>query len=183
MVEVLKQDESVPASYPDTPSGLSTAAAALDANMIWHRIEAWIAHRYTERAVVWIVEGPGDWQPNLTPATVTTVEYWDADDGWTETTELKASPLGGYVLPGTGPYRFTGTAGDDSPGDVPAAVNEAFRRLAEYMAEDTEVHGAGRYETDLGGALKESFDRNPAWMARAMANSGAGDLLRPYRRA
>ena len=46
-------------------SALSTAAAALDADMIWQRIEAYIAHRWTERDVTWIVEGPGEWHPPL----------------------------------------------------------------------------------------------------------------------
>lgn len=178
MAETLKQVEAVPVAYPATPAGLSTEASALDANMIWSRIETYIACRFTSRAVVWTVEGPGEWVPPLTPATITTTEVWQ-NDAWTAAT-LTASPLGGYVLDGSGPYRFTGTAGG---GTVPAAVNEAFRRLAEYMADDTDRAGAGRYEVNIGGEWQEGFDRNPAWMARAMSNSGAGDLLRNYRRA
>ncbi|MEQ9258136.1 MAG: hypothetical protein RIG84_03465 [Roseovarius sp.] len=178
MSEVLKREEATPATYPAAPAGLSDAAAALDADMIWQRIEAYIAHRWTDREVKWTVEGPGEWEPDLTPATITATEIWQ-DDAWTATT-LTASALGGYVLPGEGPYRFTADVGS---GSVPAAVSEAFRRLAEYMAEPVDKHGAGRFEVDLGGAIKEGFDRNPAWVAKSMQLSGAGDLLRPYRRA
>lgn len=177
MAVTIKQTEAIPASYPPVPPGLSVAAAALDGDVIWARIESYIAHRWKSRAVVWIVEGEGEWTPPLTPATVSTVEVWE-NYAWTTTT-LYDAPLGGYELPGDGPYRLTATVGS---GTVPAAVNEAFKRLAEYMAESVEKHGAGRFEIDLGGAIKEAFDRNPAWMARAIQNSGAGDLLRPYRR-
>lgn len=78
-----------------------------------------------------------------------------------------------------GPYRFTATVGG---GDVPAAVSEAFRRLAEYLADDPERSGASSYSVNMGGAIEESFNRNPAWIARALDLSGAADLLRPYKR-
>ena len=58
--ETLKQDEAVP-TYPATPTGLSTAAAAINASVIWSRIEAYVWTRWTSRAVVWTVEGPGEW--------------------------------------------------------------------------------------------------------------------------
>jgi len=105
MVEILKRDESIPAAYPAVPSTMSAAAAALDAGMIWARIEAYIAHRWTARAVVWTVAGPGEWSPDLTPASVSATEIWQNDSWATET--LTAGPLGGYVLDGAGPYRFT----------------------------------------------------------------------------
>jgi hypothetical protein len=177
MTATWKQVEAVPATYPAVPSGLSTAAAALDADMIWARIESYIAHRWTDRAVIWTVEGPGDWEPTVTPATITTTEIWQ-DNAW-EAVTLNPSPLGGSVLPGCGPYRFTADVGS---GTVPAAVNEAFRRLAEYMAGEAGTPGASSSLTKVD-VLEESIDRNPAWLARAMQNSGAGDLLRPFRRA
>lgn len=177
MVSILKRTEDTPAKYPAGASGLSAAALNLSREMIWHRIEAYTAHRWTARDVVWVVEGPGEWVPDLTPATVNTVEIWQ-DDAWVAVT-LDPSPLGGYCLPGCGPYRFAASVGS---GTVPEPVIEAYRRLAEYMAEQPERQGAGRYSMDLGG-LREEFDRRPDWLARAMQNSGAGDLLRPYRRA
>ena len=63
MATTIKQTEAVPEAYPDVPDDSSTAAAALDADMMWQRIEAYIAHRWTERDVTWVVEGPGDWHP------------------------------------------------------------------------------------------------------------------------
>jgi len=106
MVDILKRDESIPASYPAVPSGLSAAAAALDSDMIWSRIEAYIAHRWTARTVIWTVAGPGEWTPDLTPVTVSATEVWE-NDAWTAET-LTAGPLDGYVLDGDGPYRITG---------------------------------------------------------------------------
>lgn len=177
MVETLKRDEASPASYPAKPSGLSDAADALDAGMIWHRIESYVAHRWTARAVVWTVQGTGDWQPDLTPATVSAVERWTGA-AWDAVT-LDPSPLGGYRLDGA-TYRVTASVGGAT---VPPAIEGAYRRLAEYFAESAGHHGAGRYEVQIGTELRESFDRSPAWVARALQLSGAADLLRPYRRA
>lgn len=177
MAVTIKQAEAAPEAYPDAPDGLSTAAAALDADMIWQRIESYIAHRWTERDVVWTVEGPGDWQPPLAPATIATTEIWQGD-AW-QTVTLSPSALGGYALPGCGPYRFSGTAGD---GDVPAAVNEAFKRLAEYMAAKKGKPGA-THDRITAGTVTIEQSRSASWMAQALQNSGAADLLRNYRRA
>lgn len=176
----ISQTEETPAAYPATPSGLSTAAQSLDADMIWQRIEAYIAHRYSERGVTWIVEGCGDWQPPLSPATIATVEIWRAD-AW-ETVTLSPSPLGGYCLPG-GSYRFTGTLAGGSPAPaVPAAVEEAFRRLAEYMAASSRGAPGTTRERVTAGSVTVDRTRSASWAAQAMNNSGAGDLLRNYRR-
>jgi len=188
MVEVLQRLESAPDEYPaapfsDSPATLSDAALALSSDAIWHRVESYIAHRWTPRAVVWVVQGQGWWRPDLTPVTVSDVAVWNSLSAW-ESCTLDASPLGGYELPGEGPYRFTGTAGDESPSDVPAAVSEAVRRLAEYLAVDRgRIAGASSESVSIGGgAITQQFDRSPAWVARAFQQSGAADLLRPYRR-
>lgn len=173
----IKQTESAPAAYPPTPSGMSAAAAALDPIAIWQRIEAYTAYRYTSRAIVWTVEGSGEWHPPLTPATITTVEIW-LGDAW-EAVELSPSPLDGYCLPG-GTYRFTGTVG---AGTVPAAVNDAFRRLAEYTAASKRGSPGTTRERVTAGSITVDKSRSASWAAAAMANSGAGDLLRNYRRA
>ena len=175
MAGTLKQDEAVP-TYPSTPTGLSTAAAAINAAVIWARIEAYVSARWTTRAVVWTVEGPGDWVPLLTPATITTVEKWSGTAWVTATPD--ASPLGGYQLDDL-TYRFSCTVGG---GTVPEAVKEAFRRLAEYLAEDPKTRGANR-ESYSVGPINTDMRRDPAWLGAAMINSGAADLLRPYRRA
>ncbi len=178
MIDVLKQTEAVPDAYPATPSGLSTAAAALDADMIWARIEAYTAHRFSERDVVWIIEGTTGavWSPPLTPVVSQMAEYW-IDGAWEPITLLDA-PIG-VCLQGGGSYRITATVG---AGDVPAPVSEAFRRLAEYLANDPGTAGASSTSVAIG-PIQESLDRNPNWVARAMQHSGAGDLLRSFRKA
>jgi hypothetical protein len=184
MATTIKQTEAVPEDIPDDICivQLSAAAKAIPLELAWQRIEAYIAYRWTPRAVTWIVEGPGEWHPALAPATVDTVEVWDRGE-FVETSELCASPYGGFVLPSTGPYRFTGTVGGSSPElEVPAIVLEAFRRLAEYMAAPAGEAGA-RQSTVSIESINESYSKNEAWVARAMQNSGAADLLRSYRRA
>ena len=172
MAETLKAVEGLPASYPAV-TGLSVEAAALDASVIWQRIEGYIARRWTLRSITWTVEGDGDWTPPLTPATIATVEEW-AGTAWAAAI-LPASPLGGNSLPGLGPYRFAGTVGAGTP---PAAVLEAFRRLAEYSVEAKDRGGfkgrPGATSTTFNlGSVTRSFERAPNWVARAMINSGA----------
>lgn len=176
MATTLKQVEGTPSAYPDAPSGLSTAAAALDADAIWQRIEAYIAHRYTSRSIQWIVTECGDWQPPLAPAVISTVERWNGDE-W-ETATAQPSPVGGYCLPG-GSWRFTGTVGG---GTVPEIVDEAFRRLAEYMAASSRGSPGTTRERVTAGSVTVDKSRSASWAAASMANSGAGDLLRSFRR-
>ena len=177
MAVTLKQDEAVPASYPATPAGLSAAAAALPAPLIWQRIEAYISARWTARAVVWLAEGPGDWVPLLTPATINLVEQWSGTAWATATPD--PSPLGGFCLDDA-TYRVTATVGS---GTVPATVNAAFSRLAEYFGANSDDLGPGvtKGSTDLAELHLET-ERPATWLARALINSGAADLLRPYRR-
>lgn len=183
MAVTLKEIEAIPASYPNAPAGLSTAAAALNADALWQRLEAYCRVRWTTRQVVWTVEGEGAWEAPLSPATLNTVEVWELG-AWAECSPA-ASPWGGYDLPGDGPYRITADVGG---GDVPAAVSEAFRRLAEYSAEigkDGMIVGHGAvtsHSHNIGSEIQESFDRPSTWAARALVNSGAADLLRPYKR-
>lgn len=179
-IETYRREENMPETYPETLEGLlGENAAALDTGVIWQRIEEYIAHRWTERQVIWTVAGPGEFEPDLAPATITVQEVWNGA-AWTSAS-LDASPLGGFDLPGYGPYRFTATVGGGG-GGVPAGVWEAFRRLAEYFAERPRHQGAGRF-TNETGPLKTEFDRSPKWIAQAMQLSGAADLLRNYRRA
>jgi hypothetical protein len=178
MIDVIKQFEDVPVAYPVAPAGLSTEAAALDASMIWARIEDYIAHRFTEREVVWTLIGNnGDqFNPRLTPVASSVAHIWTGE-AW-EAVTLLDGPFG-LCLPSDGTYKITAQVG---AGGVPAAVSEAFRRLAEYMADDPGRVGTTSF-TDKIGPLEESVNRAPTWLARAMQYSGAGDLLRPYRRA
>lgn len=177
-VDILKQFEAVPAAYPAAPSGLSTEAAALDADMIWARIEDYCAHRWTVREVVWTILGDGadQWHPPLTPVVSREGHVWREE--WVAVSLLDG-PLG-IILPHDGTFKITAQVGG---GDVPAPVLAAFGRLAEYSADTDERSGATDYSVDMGGAIKESYRRYPSWLARAMQYSGAADLLRPYRRA
>jgi hypothetical protein len=61
--------------------------------------------------------------------------------------------------------------------------------LAEYSAE---IGDSGMvaghpshtsHSVEIGDDIKETFDRPATWVAKAMQNSGAGDLLRNFRRA
>lgn len=174
MARTIKQTETTPASYPATPSGLSEKAAAIDPAVIWSRLEAYTAHRYSARNVVWIAEGGGAWFPPLAPATIETIERWEAG-AWVEDATLCASPMGGYILQAA-IYRFSGSVG---AGPVPAIVSEAYKRLAEYLACANIAPGIRQEIVD--GIGSTTFDANA--IARAMERSGAGDLLRNYRRA
>lgn len=168
MAATIGQAEGIPEDYPTD-----------DGDFLWHRLEQWVRHRWTPRGVTWVVEGPGEWTPPLTPATVTIVEIWSGGE-WTEAFPAP-SPLGGFMLQGKGPYRITGTAGADNP--APAPVLEAFDRLKAYAeAEAGGVPGASTYSINIG-QMSETIRRNPAFMARALEMSGAADLLRSYRRA
>jgi hypothetical protein len=180
MATVIQQTESAPAAYPDSPAGVPASLTTPQLKSLWQRIESYTAYRYASpRDVVWVVEGPGEFHPSLAPATISTVEVWSRADVW-ETATLTASPLGGYWLPCTGPYRFTGTVGvtDAIP---PEAINEAYRRLANYAASAPGKAGATQ-ERIQAGSIDVRVDRSASWMASALQNSGAADLLRPYRK-
>jgi hypothetical protein len=186
MAVTIKQTESLPDAYPaspESPASLSAAAEAL-ADVAWQRIEAYITHRWTERAVEWIVEGPGEWTPPLKPAAIAITQVWSSRANEWESVTLSASPLGGYYLSVTGPYRFGGIVGGGSPApEVPAAVLEAHRRLCEYMAARPGNKPGASSESVTAGSVAVSHSRSPSWLAKAIENSGAGDLLRNYRRA
>lgn len=176
MATTLEQSETPPAAYPDAPAGLSADAAAIAPAAVWARIEAWVSQRWVARNVVWIVEGPGEWVPPLSPVSSATVEIWQA--GWTPATP-DASPRGGYEFAAEGPYRITATVGG---GDVPEPVSEAYRRLAEYWADASGAPaGASTFRESVPGLSEMEFSRSASWLARAIHNSGAADLLRPYR--
>ncbi|NLS03294.1 hypothetical protein HGP14_07905 [Rhizobium sp. P32RR-XVIII] len=167
MAVTIKQTEGAPESYPVLDPAVSDS--------VWQRIEAYTAHRYTTRSIEWIVEGCGEWHPPLAPATISTVEVWRGDV-WASDI-LSPSPMGGYCLTG-GTYRFTGTVGG---GEVPAAVSEAAQRLSAYMAASIKSAGLTR-ERVTAGSVTVDKSRSASWAAQAMANSGAGDLLRNFRR-
>jgi len=175
-MKLLSQTEGQPNDYPDVTS-LTTEQAALNLPALWQRIEHWIAWRWAERTVTWIVEGEGDWFPPLTPYTITTAERWTGSEY--EAVSLNDAPLGLRLNGGT--YRITATVGstETPPGDV----LEAFRRLAEYLAADNYL---GPVNNNLDTSMADfhfSARRAQNWHARALEYSGAADLLRRYRTA
>lgn len=173
----IKVTEAVPDDWPSVVDPSDDALAFADA--AWLRVEAYIALRVAERAVEFIAEGCGSWVPPLRPTTITTVERWTGT-AWEAVTDLPPSPLGGYELPG-GTWRFQGVAGDDMA-EPPELVAEAVRRLAAYLAAAPGKPGASS-ESVAAGSVTIATTRSAAWRARAIDNSGAGDLLRAYRRA
>lgn len=174
MAETLYQTEDIPADYPevlDLPCQLD-----IEPDYLWQRMEHYVAHRWTPREVTWLARGAGEWRPPLTPATIDQAHIWTGED-WEEIT-LSPAPLG-FVLP-SGRFKIVCTVGADNP--LPAAVEEAFRRMVDYVnAGDRGIAGASSF-TVSEGDLTETVSRNPAFVARALINSGAADLLRAYRR-
>jgi len=181
MAITLKQTEAIPATYPNVDPYTHRTGENWEADdetnevsseMLWQRIESYIAHRWTTRQVIWIVEGPGEWETPLTPTTITEIEKWNGT-AW-ETTETINAPQG-YSLAEEGPYRFTADVGS---GDVPEAVQEAYRRLYEYSKGI-----ANQFRGDAAFNATEETQVTYNWTAKALQLSGAADLLRNYRRA
>lgn len=147
----------------------------------WQRVQGWIAYRWNVRSCVFVVEGPGDWVAPLQPFTATSFQQW-LDNSWSAVT-LAPTALGGYVLDAVGPYRFTGNLGAATA--PPEAVRQAVWRLATFFeaaeAVPAEERALTGYKFTLHG-LTEERERNANWIARAMQQSGAGDLLRPWRK-
>jgi hypothetical protein len=184
-MDVLKFEEAEPSVYPDLIA-FDGEGEALDPvtpdRALWQRIEAYIAHRWTPRQCVWTVEGPGVWLPHLSPVSNASVDGWDDTTFTWSSADPSPTPLGGFVFYGCRTYRITTTVGDTVL-PVPQPVIEAYMRLYDYAAEACAVPaGANSYGLKIGDGLDETIARSPNWLARAMQQSGAGDLLRGYRR-
>jgi hypothetical protein len=174
MVEILQEIEGVPSSYPTSPTDLSSEAKDLDSRALWKRIESFVSYRWSERTATWIVQGPGWWQPRLSPFTLDSAEVWNGET-W-ESVTLSPAPIG-YELAAS-IYKVSGTVGTTS---VPSDVLEAFRRLAEYLADDSYIgRVASSGSRDLGD-VSISSKRPVDWQGKALHYSGAADLLRRYR--
>ncbi|MEM8574193.1 MAG: hypothetical protein AAGF48_06120 [Pseudomonadota bacterium] len=180
----LEQYESPLAERGVRPPGLSEDASKLEPDEIWVRLEAYTAYRFWPREVVWNVEGPGDWSVPLYPATIEKVEAW-LDDAWTETTAYGPSPHG-LNFPSDALYRITADVGrwsSDTNTCLVYPFDEAYRRLAEYIAAD----GIPNYSKIVWNSVGRSGGhiglRPYYWMPKALQLSGAADILRNYRRA
>jgi hypothetical protein len=164
MAETLKQIEGIPETYPNVQPFVHRAErldqdAVLKPELIWQRIEGYTAYRFTARQVVWIVEGEGQWVPPLSPANITASEVWE-NGGWVETTP-PVSPLGGFDLPGDGPYRITAIVGDGTRRLTYHVANNASWRAPNDAAElvSIEKHTDGAWISDsITSQPNGSFD-------------------------
>jgi hypothetical protein len=168
--QYIETETELSITYPDAPSGLSDAAAAIPAAVIWDRIEAYCNFRWSETVTEFIVDPPCEieWQPPYLPFTIDTVNGEAATPG----------TFGAVTL--SEKSKVVCTIGGATPNET---VNSAYRRLAEYVAAmDDAPKGVTRYSIGIGD-LSESWSRRADHMARAMDNSGAADLLRKFRKA
>lgn len=149
---------------------------------LWARLESYVCRRWTSRQAVWTVKSGGgaEFIPHLLPVTISSTDLWDdVLYVWTAAT-CPPTPFG-ILLPSCGTYRITAVIGSDTP--VPPLVIEAYRRLHEYCADSERLSGASQHSLKIGeGGIDEVIERAPTWLAKAIQNSGAGDLLRNFRR-
>lgn len=164
---ILTQLEGIPESYPAV-EGVTGSALTV----AWQRIEYHIAFRYTPRSVEWRVLSTGcEFIPPLAP--VTGIEIQVGDDA---PYSPEIGPVGGYMLP-CGLVTITGSVG---AGPAPAVVLEAVRRYAKYIEAGSRLPiGVNRFSS---GDADVSIRGDQVSPSLAMINSGAGDLLRPFRR-
>jgi hypothetical protein len=174
MTDAITQFEGQPESWPEV-SGVTGDLLAV----CWQRVEHHIGRRYAARQVVWtLTTCGGEWVPPLSPVTLIEDAFRWQDGDW-QAVNLKRGPFG-WILP-AGNVQIDAIVGG---GLVPAAVDEAVKRLADYLsAESLAPSGARSYSINIDQAVSESVSMMPNHMARALQNSGAADLLRPYRRA
>ncbi|MEL6767579.1 MAG: hypothetical protein AAFP17_10395 [Pseudomonadota bacterium] len=176
--------EGEPAAWPDPPGDLSAEAVGIPQAVVWGRIEDWTRVRWGERNASFTVEAEGDacWRAPLEPFTPSATLQWDHEDETYLPVTLRGTPTGGLRLP-AGFYQLDGLVGfSDAP---PERVLEAYRRLAEFLAEavrDPSKVGVSAHTIDIGGAISESSTRPASWLAKSIHLSGAADLLRPWRR-
>lgn len=187
MVFLRKEVEALPERYP--PNYLTFKTAEVIGWFVttsWERIEAYIRTRYTPRQVIWTIEGNEDdeWCPPLSPIVSKTVKKWE-NQAWVSAS-LSDGPIG-LVLPSSGIFEITAQVG---AGDPPNAVLTAHRKLSWYLSTDPELAGNLSYQTSdsydrpeaYSTSTSKQFTRLASHAAKAMQNSGAADLLRPYRR-
>lgn len=169
MIELVDQLEAQPEDWP-------TVWGCIDPVPAWQRVEHYIAHRFAPREVTWLLEAAGGvWIPPLCPVVSITARRWTG--GAYEPLTLSRVPRGWHVPAGS--FEIVATVG---AGPVPPVVEEAVRRLAAYLDEETGVPAGARSYSMTTGQLSERIDIGIGHEGRALQNSGAADLLRAYRR-
>lgn len=184
-VQVLRFEESQPDTLPtltEYEGGGAVFGTIEPDPHLWERIESYTARRWSVRQCIWTVQGAGDWRPHLLPAANFVVSYFD-DTTKTWTAAVAEETALGFYLPRSAVYKIVADVGANA-GEVPSGVVEAYKRLSQYAGERFQEQtpaGSSDYSLNLGDGVDESITRAPNWIARAMQNSGAGDLLRSYR--
>jgi hypothetical protein len=185
-IQIVRFEEDQLAVYPDLIE-YDSEGSALDPvapdRALWERLESYIAYRWGVRQAAWTINGCGEWNPSLGPTSNLTADVWDSDTFTWSAITPDQSPLGGFIFNDNRTYRITGTLGTTDP--VPPAVVEAYFRLRDYVAEataETIPVGVASHSLKIGDGYSEEISRNPNYLARSMNYSGAGDLLRSYRR-
>lgn len=175
MAELLEWQEDAPENFDHgLPESLSEKAMQIAPFAIWSRIEGWTGYRWAIRNFEALVEGPGDWHPPVGPYDIQSQEYFL--DGW-QSLPLVAAPIG--IELGHAKWRIKGTVGSNMMATLD--VLEAYRRLAEYLAEIGNDFDKTSVTYDVG-SLKYSYRRDRNALSNALGNCAAADLLRPYRR-
>lgn len=167
----LQQIEAIPETYPAVDGVTGDALA-----VAWQRIEQYIKVRFSEREIVWIVQGDTSrvWYPPIGPVTDIDGEIIDGEIAF----DLTACGTG-YWLP-NGLVKLTATVG---AGPVPPIVAMAVKRLAAFYSAEIAAPGGVRSYSLSVGDMSESMVLPPDRLAKALQDSGAADLLRGYRKA
>ena len=161
----IESENEISITYPPAPEGVTDTVPAV----IWSIMENYVATRWSTSEAEFVVYSDGRcaWRPPFVPFSIETV------DG--EPASLNAF---GEVMLEPGRHRIVCQIGGKA---VTADVEEAYRRLAAYMADPDTRKGYSRYSVNIGGDLSESWSR--ARNSSAIGNSGAAELLRKYRKA
>lgn len=174
-VTEIAQFEGTPDAYPEIDGVTGDLLETC-----WTRIEHYCGFRWAPRRVVWtLTSSGGEWIAPLGPVVISEAFQWQ-DGDWQPVT-LTRGPFG-LCLP-CGNVQIEASVGSMSGARIPAAVKEAITRLAAYLTAETPVPAGARSYSANVGQLSEAISTDPAAMAKALQNSGAADLLRPYRKA
>lgn len=151
-------------TYPAAPADVTGSIP----EVIWERLESYVTTRWSTAEIQFVVCSPcrDRWRPPYYPWLVQSVDGDPAEVN--DFGEVELQPGRHKVVCQIGGQPVT-------PG-----VQEAYRRLAAYYANPDNRTGYSRYSVNLGGEITESWSRRSG---DALANSGAADLLRKYRKA
>lgn len=161
----IESENEISIEYPPAPVGVSGTIP----EVIWSKIESYVACRWSTAEIEFVV-CPDDvvaWRPPYYPFSITTVDGDPAEVN--DFGEVTLSP---------GRHRVVCTIGGKIVTD---GVSEAYRRIAAYYADPDTGKGYSRYSVNLAGDISESWSRRAD--TDAIAATGAGELLKKYRKA